>query len=671
MIVGTAGHIDHGKTSLVKALTGVDTDRLKEEKERGITIELGFAYWPRPGGETVGFVDVPGHERLVHTMLAGATGIDFVMLVIAADDGVMPQTREHLAILDLLGLTRGILVLTKCDLADAARRSDVEAEIRQLTAGTGLAGADILHVSATTGEGMTELASRLDRAVAETSRRDAAGRFRLAIDRVFSLAGAGTVVTGTVLSGRVSVGDSVIVSPSGLAARVRSIHAQNKSATSGVAGDRCALALTGPGISTESVRRGETVLDPSLHAPTTRIDVHLSMLRGEAKPIGQWTPIRLHHAACEIQGRAVVLRDKALNSGETDFVQLVLDSPLSAAAGDRFVLRDTSATRTIGGGTITDLRAPERKRRAVERRAELEALAEPDAKRALEKLLALPKGAADFSAFMRDRCINEASGSALAAAVQLVLLDTRRSNWALTREGWSRFSAALLKRLADYHREKPDLPGLGQERLRLALEPRLPAPVFSAALQKLVAAGSIKLDRAWARLPGHEVRFSPEEERFWQTIVPKISGAERFRPPRVRDIATSQSIDEAYVRRLFKLAGRRGDVEEVAKDHFFRYDTVVEMAEIARDLAASAEDGCFSVASFRDKLDNGRKVAIQILEFFDAQGLTMRRGDWRQINPHKRQLFAASSNDAEGGAMKDGGDALPVPPPYPKSIGAA
>ena len=646
MIVGTAGHIDHGKTSLVKALTGVDTDRLKEEKERGITIELGFAYWPRPAGETIGFVDVPGHERLVHTMLAGAMGIDFVMLVVAADDGVMPQTREHLAIVDLLGLKRGLVVLTKCDLADEARRDEVEGEIRALVAGTRLDGADVVRVSAATGEGMPELAARLDRAVADTARRNSAGRFRLAIDRVFSLAGAGTVVTGTVLSGRVAVGDRVAISPSGIEARVRSIHAQNKSAPTGVAGDRCALALTGPGISTERVKRGEMVLDPSLHAPTSRLDVRLTVLKGEAKSVGQWTPIRLHHAASEIQGRAVILRDKALKAGETDFVQLVLDGPLAAAAGDRFILRDTSASRTIGGGSIVDLRAPERKRRAPERRGELEALAEADSRLALERLLALPKGVADLTAFLRDRCIAEADAAALAVDMRLVRLDTGRGTWALSEDGWSRFCATLLKRLETHHREKPDLPGLGQEALRLALEPRLPSPVFAAALQRLLGEGAIKLDRAWARLPGHEVKFSPEEERFWSGILPLVSGGERFRPPRVRDIAKSQAIEEAYVRRLFKLAGRRGDVEEVAKDHFFRYDTVVEMADIARELAATAEDGRFSVAAFRDRLDNGRKVAIQILEFFDAQGLTMRRGDWRRINAHKSQLFSA--RPAEG-----------------------
>ena len=269
MIVGTAGHIDHGKTSLVRALTGVDTDRLKEEQRRGITIELGFAYLPRPSGDIIGFVDVPGHERLVHTMLAGATGIDFALLVVAADDGVMPQTREHLAIIDLLGIRRGAVALSKCDLATAERLAEVDAQIRATLAGTGLADAEIIPVSTVTDEGVADLLAHLDKAAIETGVRSADGRFRLAIDRSFSLRGAGTVATGTVLSGRVAVGDRVLVSPPGLEARVRSVHAQNTSATLGLAGQRCALALVGPKIDPESVVRGAVVLDPTLHNPVS------------------------------------------------------------------------------------------------------------------------------------------------------------------------------------------------------------------------------------------------------------------------------------------------------------------------------------------------------------------------------------------------------------------
>jgi selenocysteine-specific elongation factor len=647
MIVGTAGHIDHGKTSLVKAITGVDTDRLKEEKARGITIELGFAYWPRPAGageasgRIIGFVDVPGHERLVHTMLAGATGIDFVLLAVAADDGVMPQTREHLAIIDLLGLGRGVVALTKCDLADRARRAEVEAQIRAALAATRLAGAPILPVSTVTGEGLAALQAHLDAAAAGTAPRHCGGRFRLAVDRVFTLAGAGTVVTGTILSGAVAVGDDVLVSPAGLAARVRSIHAQGRRAEAARAGERAALALVGPAISTEAIVHGAVVLDSSLHAPVRRLDARLDLLASERRAIGQWVPVHLHHAAATVEARIVLLRDGALAPGTSDYVQLVLAAPLAAAVGDRFVLRDIAASRTIGGGTILDLAPPERRRRSAERRAELDALCLPDADRTLAALLGGPRGFLDIDAYVRDRALRADAADEACRRLGLAQIAAGRVRAAMLGDTHERFVAALLGHLAAHHAEHPDEPGLGQERLRLALAPRLPAPVFAAVLAALQREGRIRLDRAWVRLPGHEVSFSPEEEQLWTHIRPRLAGDGRFRPPRVRDIARADAIDEALVRRLMRLAARRGEVDEIARDHFFLAEVVIEMAGIARALAAAAPDGRFAVAAFRDKIGNGRKVAIQILEFFDAQGLTMRRGDIRRINPHKADLFTA------------------------------
>ena len=358
MIVGTAGHIDHGKTSLVRALTGIDTDRLKEEKARGISIDLGFAYLPAPDGSVLGFVDVPGHERFVRNMLAGATGIDFVLLVVAADDGVMPQTREHLAIVNLLGIDRGVVALTKCDLVEPSRRAEVSADITQRLENTGLADCEIVPVSTVTGYGIDRLRDRLFDAAGMMRARVASGAFRLAVDRSFTLAGSGTVVTGTVLSGAISTGDRVVISPSGLAARVRSIHAQNRPTERGVAGQRCALNLAGSGVTKDSIERGDVVLDPDLHAPTDRIDATLRLLSSEQKPVIQWTPVRLHHAATEVGARIVLLGNEQIPPGGEALIQLVLERPIATAAGGRFVLRDTTAQHTIGGGIFLDLRAP-------------------------------------------------------------------------------------------------------------------------------------------------------------------------------------------------------------------------------------------------------------------------------------------------------------------------
>jgi len=656
MIVGTAGHIDHGKSSLVKAITGIDTDRLKEEKARGITIELGFAYWPRPAVQAtsgarehdrvIGFVDVPGHERLVHTMLAGASGIDHVMLCVAADDGVMPQTREHLAILGLLGLERGIIVMTKADLADADRRADVTTAIRAAAAGSPFADAEIIPVSTVTGEGIDILTAHLDRALAMSARRASTGRYRQAIDRVFSLAGAGTVVTGTILSGRVRVGDQVVVSPRGLTARVRSIHAQGRVAEEARAGERAAIALVGPDVSTEAVTRGDVVFDPTLAAPVRRLDARLTVLASEKRSLGQWTPVHFHHGAQMLQARLVPLDVEALAPGRQALAQIVLEAPLAGAAvGDRFVLRDAAAERTVGGGVILDLAPPERRRRSPERLAELGLRGGTDAVEVLNGLLSGPRGWIDIDAFLRERAADAAMAEEAARRLDLVILRASGLRAAFLAAGFAAYRDRLLAHLADYHAARPDLPGVGQEALRLALVPRLPAPVFAVMLAGLQTEGRIKLDRAWVRLAGHEVRLSEEETRLWASLRPRLGGDVRFRPPRVRDLARDTSVDEAAVRRLMKLAVRRGEVDEIAHDHFFLSEAVVEMATIARALASEADDGRFAVVAFRDKLNNGRKVTIQVLEFFDAQGLTMRRGDYRRINPHKANLFTAGASD--------------------------
>lgn len=661
MIVGTAGHIDHGKTALIKALTGVETDRLKEEKARGISIDLGFAYWPRPNGEIIGFVDVPGHEGLVHNMLAGATGIDFVVLVIAADDGVMPQTREHLAIMDLLGLRHGVVALNKCDLVDEDRLAAVSGEIEAVLAGTGLEGAEILPVSAVTGAGIPALAQRLDRALQEVEARAASGRFRLAVDRVFTLAGLGTAVTGTVLSGRVRVEDRVLVSPSGLEARVRSINAQNKPVEEGVAGQRCALVLSGPHIDKEAVHRGDVVLDPALHAPAARIDASLRVLPSEPRPIGQWFPVRVHHAAADVAGRIVVLRDTPINPGESEYVQLVLERPLAAAAGDRFVIRDTSSSRTVGGGAFIDLRAPERRRRTPERRAEIDAMAERNPVQALARVLEGPGGWIDFDAFCRDRAIGAETAARIEADLGLVLLEQGAARMAMLPQTWERLRERIGRTLDAFHSERPDLPGIGVEHLRKDDKPILPAPIFLAALRRLSGLGELVLDRTWVRRPGHQVKFSAEEEKLWSLIRPRLAG-EPYRPPRVRDIARAMDIDETFVRRLMRMAARRGDVEEIAHDHFFLRPVVQRMAEIAMEVAAASETGRFTAAEFRDRLHNGRKVAIQILEFFDRHGFTIRRQDLRRINPARIEFFAPKAAQADNGGVP-----LPVGRPDFKS----
>jgi len=588
----------------------------------------------------LGFVDVPGHEKFIHTMLAGAASIDFAMLVVAADDGVMPQTREHVAILDLLGIDRGVAVITKSDLATPERIAEVRTQIENELAPTGLAGIPVLAVSAATDEGLDTLQALLRREALSFGHRRAAGRFRLAVDRSFTIQGVGTVVTGTVLSGAVRVGDPLMVSPSGKAVRLRSLHAQNRESETAQAGDRAALNLTGDGLSKEAIRRGDMVLTPGLHAPAARIDAELRVLPGERKPIGQWFPVRLHHAASETGARIVLLGDEEVRPGARARVQLVLDSPIAAAVGDRFVIRDVSAQRTIGGGRFLDLRAPQRKRRSAERQAQLDAAAIDDPVEAARALLSIPPFYLDATAFLRDRAL-EADEAPLIAALHAVALPHGASTLIMLPERWQAFRATLLERLAHFHTDNPDLTGMGVERLRLALEPRLPAPAFRAALQVLIGEGAVVLDGAWLRLAGHAAAMGEADDALWRRIEPLIGGEARFRPPRVRDIAGILGEPEEAVRRLLKLAGRMGHVHEVAHDHFFLRGTVAEMVGILEDMDASFESGWFIAARFRDRIDSGRKVAIQILEFFDRSSVTIRRGDMRRLNRRKMDLFGS------------------------------
>ena len=635
MLIGTAGHIDHGKTALVRALTGVDADRLPEEKARGITLDLGYAYVPLPDGTVLGFVDVPGHERLVHNMLAGATGIDFVLLVVAADDGPMPQTREHLEILDLLGLARGAVALNKTDLVDASRLAAATAEVEALLAGTGLAGSPVFPVSARTGEGIEVLRRHLEAAVASTPARETRGRFRLAIDRSFTLAGAGTVVTGTVFSGVVRVGDRLTISPAGTPVRVRSIHAQNRPADEGRAGERCALNLSG--VEREAVRRGEWVLDPALHAPSPRLDGRMRLLPTEAKPVKHWAPVHVHLAAEDVTGRLALLDGEELEPGNEAPVQLVLARPVGALHGDRFILRDQSATRTIGGGRVLDPFPPTRGRRAPERLALLGALDRDDPVAALSGMLQATTKAIDLDRFALSWNLRTEELEGLLGTLDAVRVDSAGVRMALPRTRWDRLKQAVLDALAAEHERTPENLGPNAEQLRRLASPALDRAVFARLIEELRQAGALARSGPWLHLPGHRLRLSPSEQLLWDRIRPLLR-VEPYQPPRVRDLAHRLGVAETVVRLTLRRVAAMGDAYQVAHDHFYLPVSLQELAAIA--LRLSQQESGLHAAVFRDQVGTGRKIAIQILEFFDRAGFTRRVGDQHRVT--QPELFAGS-----------------------------
>lgn len=638
MIVATAGHIDHGKTLLVKALTGVDADRLPEEKQRGLTIDLGFAYRHFADDSVLGFVDVPGHEKFVRNMLAGVGGIDFALLIVAADDGPMPQTEEHLAILDLLGVSVGAVALTKIDRVAPERALEAMEEIELLVDGTTLEAAPVFPVSSITGEGIPDLRAHLENQAQAIAARSDAGNFRLAVDRTFTIAGAGLVVTGTVYAGQVSVGDRLVLSPAGLPVRVRGIHAQDRQSEAGQAGERCALNITGAEIDKETVHRGDWVLAENTHAPTKRADAMIRILNSEPRSFRHWTPVHLHLAAAAATGRVAILEGGSIPPGETGLVQLVLDEPIGALAGDRFILRDQSARRTIGGGRIIDPFSPARGRARPQRLALVNAMAQPEPAKALDAVLAQTPGGVDLNRFAQARNLAPDEAEALWESVDMVRLGGARDAVGIERSAWDGLRDLIVEALRAWHQARPDQPGPEEERLRRTL-PRATAPaVFSAALLDLLSEKRIARDGVYLTLPGHRAVFSDADSALWEKVEPMLI-EHGLRPPRVLEIAEEVGLDGRATERFLARMARAGMVARVADNRFFLPETLLELALIAEEMVKTAPEGSFSAGAYNKRSGLGRNLAIQLLEFFDKRGFSQRSGEGRKLIAGAREIF--------------------------------
>lgn len=623
MIVGTAGHIDHGKTALLQALTGQAGDRRREERERGMTIDLGYLYAAlEPGAQLTGFIDVPGHERFTHNMLAGAQGIDLVLLVVAADDGVMPQTREHLAIVQLLGIPRALVVISKCDRVDSARVQIVREQIRTLLAPGPYADAPLIALSSVTGEGIETLRQALLEAQREVLQRSTEGGFRLAIDRAFSVAGAGIVVTGTALSGRVAVGDTLLLGPQGKPVRIRGLHAQNQTADSAFAGQRVALNLSAERLALEQIHRGHWLLAEGLYAPTQRLDIDMQLLAGEPRAFEHFQPVHVHLGTQDVTGRVALLEGTSLAPGGRMFAQLLLNTAVHAVKGDPLILRDQSAQRTLGGGRVLDPFAPTRQRRSPERLAQLDALAN---RATLEDVLPAMLAHSDTGLDPQrlERQFNRPRSSWMLPD-DVRLIDTRQGPLLFSASRWEALKAPLVDQLARFHQIEPDQMGPDRDRLRRFAGSTLERPTFISLLDELLASGAIVSSGPWLHLPEHQVRLSEKDEALWQCLQPLFEQA-GFDPPWVRNLGH----DEATVRALLRKMARLGLLHQVVNDLFYTDSMIRRLAAMLVQLADA--DPVIQVAAFRDAIGLGRKRSIQILEYFDRIGLTRRFGDRRQI----------------------------------------
>jgi selenocysteine-specific elongation factor len=626
MIIATAGHVDHGKTLLVKALTGIDADRLPEEKRRGMTIDLGFAYWPAAPDITLGFVDVPGHERFIRNMLCGVTGIDFVLLIVAADDGVMPQTREHVAILDLLDVSRGAVALTKIDRAAPDRVGEVTREIGALLARTGLADLPILPVSAVSGAGIESLKAHLVAAARAHPARSASGNFRLAIDRAFTIHGAGLVVTGTVFSGAVAVGDTVRIPGADRTARVRSLHAQNAEARTGRAGDRCALNLAGSDLRPDIVARGDWVVSSGDAAPVAKLDVRLRLLASEARPLAHWTPVHVHLGAAEVTGRVALLEGTSLPPGGAALAQLVLDRPLGAVRGDRFILRDQSAQRTLGGGAVIDLFPPRRGRAKPERLAFLRAMESSDDAGALAALLELASEGLDLKKFAANRNLTGTEADALFAASPMRIAGSLGFGAAQ----WQRLKQAALAALAEAHRRAPNGMGPSEDRIFAGTPHKLARDSVLAIAGELVRDGAIFREGTGVRLPTHQPKLAPGDAAIWRRVEPLID-EHPLRPPSLHEIAAALHEEPKKLESLLVRVSRLGLLVRLTPNRFFRPAALRRLGEMAAEIAAAASDHSVKATSFRDRAGVGRNVAIEVLEYFDRVKFTRRIGDVHEV----------------------------------------
>ena len=601
MIIATAGHVDHGKTTLLQAITGVNADRLPEEKKRGMTIDLGYAYWPQPDGRVLGFIDVPGHEKFLSNMLAGVGGIDHALLVVACDDGVMAQTREHLAILQLTGNPQLTVALTKADRVEEARIDEVRQDVLAALSEYGFKDAALFVTVATEGRGIDALRNHLQQI---PSREQASHhRFRLAIDRAFTVKGAGLVVTGTALSGEVHVGDTLWLTGVNKPMRVRGLHAQNQPVEQAHAGQRIALNIAGDA-EKDQLNRGDWLLADAPPEPSERIIVSLQT----HAPLTQWQPLHIHHAASHITGRVSLL--------ENDLAELVFDSPLWLANNDRLVLRDISARETLAGARVVMLDPPRRGKRKPEYLQWLAALAQTrDDKSALD--IHLERGAVDLAAFAWAR---QLSGEGLRLLTQEPGF-IQAGNSLLNAPVAARWQRKVLSTLATYHEQHQDEPGPGRERLRRMALPMEDDALVLLLIENMRESGVIASHHGWLHLPEHKAGFTAEQDAVWQKVA-ALFGDE---PWWVRDLARETNTDEQLMRQVLRHAAQQGMIVAIVKDRYYRNDRIVAFANLIRELDQARGSTC--AADFRDRLNVGRKLAIQILEYFNRIGFTRRRGN--------------------------------------------
>ncbi|MFQ5478097.1 MAG: selenocysteine-specific translation elongation factor [Candidatus Binatia bacterium] len=631
-IVGTAGHIDHGKTALVKALSGVDTDRLPEEQSRGISIELGFAYLEDPDGGRVGIVDVPGHERFIRQMLAGAQGFDLVIVVVAADDGVMPQTEEHFDIVHILGVRRAVFVISKCDLVDARRIAEVREEIDILAAGTPFEGSEVFEVSSQDGSGIEELRAALLSILVELERREFSGAFRMPVDRCFVLKGHGVIVTGTTAGGSVSAGDEVEVLPSGERARVRELQVHGQKVDRVWVGQRTALNLVGP--EKDSIKRGHSIVTPGTNAISDRFDASVEVRPSAGRPLRSHERVRVYLGTDERWARLVWVDDVgSVAPREKHYAQLALAEPMVVFPGDRFVLRDETACRTLGGGEVVVAKAQKHGRRAgdVGRRLGMMRNATPAARLKLFLEMAPSLGVSPSE-------LAVAIGTDLAGIYTIAMQDddvvgfpdSVKPQLVVSASRLETYVDELLTRVSRFHADNPYLPGIESEQLRKENREEVDIRIFRSILDRVVSSGRLLRDGSVVAIPSHEVTMSDADEAVAERLAVIIEEGDCM-PPFLKEVENRLGLDARKLNDVVGVLVRRRRVVRVSADFICSKKVLRRIEKTLRDCLIEEES--ITAGRFRDLISASRKYCIPLLDYFDRAGVTVRQGDYRRLRP--------------------------------------
>jgi selenocysteine-specific elongation factor len=627
-IIGTAGHVDHGKTALIKAITGIDTDRLKEEKERGISIELGFASLTLPNGRTFGIVDVPGHERFIRNMVSGASGIDMVIMVIAADEGVMPQTREHLHICSLLGIKKGLVALTKVDMVAEEWLDLVNDDVHEFLKETFLEAAPVIPVSSITGAGIEELLDALGRVASEIEGESDAGIFRLPVDRVFTMKGFGTVVTGTLISGDIKLGEEVEILPPGVTAKVRGIQIHNQSATIAEAGQRTAINLQG--VEKDTIVRGDVLARPRTLKPSIRLDVCMEYLSNNNRRLKNRNLVRFHVGTNEVIGRIILLDREDVEPGAKASAQVVLESPIVAMARDRFVIRSYSPVTTIGGGMIVDPLPKKHKRNSEKVNHEIDLLHDgTDTERAaiiIERsgIEGIGISELEMRTGIHQNILKDILGT-LSSRKQVVVLDVDESR-IISSSIYQNLQGRILLEMRAYHERYPLKEGISKEELRSTAGQFARPRLFNMAVRELEKRGEIVVERENIRLSGHRVDLKGELEDMRSKIAQTYIDA-GLTPPSIKELMEKFAGQRSLAESVINVMLKEGSLIKINEDLYFHKEVLTRLREDYKSLLV--RDGKATPASMKELTGLSRKFIIPLMEYFDITKLTIRAGDQR------------------------------------------